>query len=62
MSFIDLFRKAKMFHVEHSVPAIQEGMAERNATRMEAIKREMGDKYILHPNHKKQRLQQPRPV
>ena len=39
-----------------------EGMAERNAARIEAIKAEMGDKYILHPNHKKSRLDEPRPV
>ena len=62
MSFIDLFRKSKMFHVEHPVPPIMEGMAERNAKRLEAIKQEMGDKWILHPNHKKSRLQEPRPV
>ena len=62
MSFIDLFRKSKMFHVEPSYPAIMEGMAERNAKRMEAIKQEMGEKWILHPSHKKSRLNEPRPV
>ena len=62
MSFIDLFRKSKMFHVEPSYPAIMEGMAERNAKRMQAIKEEMGDKWILHPSHKKSRLNEPRPV
>ena len=44
MSFIDLFRKSKMFHVEHFVPPIMEGMAERNKKRIEAIKQEMGKK------------------
>lgn len=39
-----------------------EGMAERNAARMEAIKKEMGEKYILHPSHMKSRLDEPRPV
>jgi hypothetical protein len=39
-----------------------EGMAERNAKRIEAIKKEMGSKYILHPSHKKSRLDEPRPV
>lgn len=39
-----------------------EGMAERNAKRIEAIKNEMGSKYILHPSHKKSRLDEPRPV
>jgi len=62
MSFIDLFRKSKMFHVEHFVPPIMEGMAERNAKRLQAIKDEMGEKWILHPRHKKERLSEPRPV
>ena len=39
-----------------------DGMAERNAKRIEAIKREMGERYILHPSHKKHRLDEPRPV
>jgi hypothetical protein len=39
-----------------------EGMAERNKDRMEAIKKEMGELYILHPRHKKSRLDEPRPV
>lgn len=39
-----------------------DGMAERNAKRIEAIKKEMGEKYILHPSHMKSRLNEPRPV
>ena len=39
-----------------------EGMAERNAARIAKIKEEMGELYILHPNHKKTRLDEPRPV
>lgn len=39
-----------------------EGMAERNAKRMAAIKEEMGTKYILHPSHKRSKLEEPRPV
>lgn len=39
-----------------------EGMAERNAKRMAQIKSEMGEKYILHPSHMKNRLNEPRPV
>jgi len=62
MSFINLFRKTKLFHVEHSVPPIMEGMAERNAKRLQAIKEEKGEKWILHPRHKKERLSEPRPV
>lgn len=34
----------------------------RNEERMEAIKAEMGEKYILHPSHVKGRLDEPRPV
>ena len=39
-----------------------DGMAERNAKRIEAIKQEMGEKWILHPSHTKSRLDEPRPV
>lgn len=39
-----------------------DGMAERNAARMEAIKEQMGTLYILHPDHKKSKLDGPRPV
>lgn len=39
-----------------------DGMAERNAKRIEAIKQEMGATYILHPSHKKSRLEVARPV
>lgn len=39
-----------------------EGMAERNAARIEEIKKQMGEKWILHPSHMKSRLDEPRPV
>ena len=39
-----------------------EGMRERNEARIEAIKQEMGEKYILHPSHTKYKLDEPRPV
>jgi len=39
-----------------------EGMAERNAARIEEIKKQMGPKWILHPSHTKSRLEEPRPV
>lgn len=39
-----------------------EGMAERNAARIEDIKKQMGEKWILHPSHMKSRLDEPRPV
>ena len=34
----------------------------RNQERMEAIKRDMGERWVLHPAHKKSRLDTPRPV
>lgn len=34
----------------------------RNEARIEQIKQEMGSKWILHPDHKKTRLTEPRPV
>ena len=39
-----------------------EGMAERNAERIAKIKEDMGTLYIMHPSHKKGRLDEPRPV
>ena len=33
----------------------------RNQERMEQIKRDMGEKHILHPSHTKHRLGTPRP-
>jgi len=36
--------------------------AKRNVERIEAIKQEMGEKWILHKNHMKGKLDEPRPV
>ena len=38
------------------------GQAQRNKERMDAIKAEMGTKWILHPSHTKKRLKNKRPV
>ena len=38
------------------------GLRERNEARMAKIKEEMGEKWILHPSHKKSKLDAPRPV
>lgn len=59
-NIIDLFRKQESTPCE--MLAIMDGMAARNDARLQAIKDEMGEKYILHPAHKKQRLEAPRPV
>lgn len=61
MTFVDILRKL----VGEQQPFIEvndPGMRERNEARMAKIKEEMGEKYILHPSHKKNRLNQPRPV
>jgi len=39
-----------------------EAMQQRNKTRMDAIKDVMGTTWVLHPEHKKSRLETPRPV
>ena len=57
---IDMFKKQST--VTPQVLMDMEGMRERNEARIEAIKREMGDKYILADCHKKTRLDIPRPV
>lgn len=67
MTMTDTIRKIVLrFQKESNVtPQMlmqMEGMAERNAKRIEAIKKEMGDKYILAPCHMKSRLDEPRPV
>ena len=67
MTMTDTIRKiVERFKKESNVtPQMlmqMEGMAERNKKRIEAIKKEMGEKYILHPSHMKSRLNEPRPV
>lgn len=57
-----LFRRNQVAAPDAAMLAMQAGMAERNAKRMQAIKEEMGEKWILHPAHKKSRLDEPRPV
>ena len=56
----------EMFKKESEVSAYDllgmEGLSARNEARMAKIKEEMGSKYILHPSHKKSRLDEPRPV
>ena len=39
-----------------------QGMRERNEKRMNQVKKEMGDKWILADCHKKTKLDEPRPV
>ena len=61
MSMMDIIRKL----VKQPAPVISvdlDAMRQRNQERIEAIKRDMGEKYILHPSHNKSRLDTPRPV
>ena len=63
MKILDIIRRFK--HEATPTPQIllgMEGMAERNAARIEEIKKQMGKTWILHPDHKKTRLDEPRPV
>ena len=50
--------------VEFYAKLEQEGKAraKRNVERIEQIKQEMGEKYIMHPVHTKGKLDEPRPV
>lgn len=61
MTMIDIIRKL----TKKPQPVVTfdlDGMRQRNQERMEQIKRDMGEKYILHPSHNKTRLDTPRPV
>lgn len=65
MTFVDLFRKIfkrKSSPVPLDMLKELEGLAERNAARINQIKKEMGESYILHPSNTKTRLKEPRPV
>ena len=57
---IDMFKKQST--VTPQVLMDMDGMRQRNEERIEQIKLEMGEKYILHPSHNKTRLDTPRPV
>ena len=63
MKLLDIIRRFKQeATVTPQILLGMEGMAERNAARIEKIKADMGTKYILHPSHKKGRLEIARPV
>ncbi len=59
---IELFKKQAGNDLLSKLEAESAARAKRNAERIEAIKQEMGVKYILHPSHNKTRLDEPRPV
>ena len=65
MTMFDVIRKLAK-PIESDVNAYQlldmDGMRERNEQRIDQIKVEMGEKYILHASHKCGKLDTPRPV
>ena len=63
MTMLDILRKLiKPQEANAKELLVMAGMAERNEARIARIKAEMGEKYILHPAHKKSKLSSPRPV
>ena len=57
---IDSFKKQSEPNANMLVELAE--LQKRNEQRLNAIKQEMGEKYILHPSHMKSRLNEPRPV
>ena len=63
MTMFDIIRKFVKPQEINPVDLMQmAGMRERNEARIAKIKAEMGELYILHPSHKKSKLDAPRPV
>ena len=63
MTMFDIVRKlVKPQECDAKELLVMAGMRERNEARIEQIKAEMGEKYILHPSHKCGKLDTPRPV
>ena len=59
---IELFKRETNNELHDKLQAESIARRKRNEERIEAIKKEMGEKYILHKNHTKTRLDEPRPV
>ena len=57
---IDSFKKQSEPNANMLVELAE--LQKRNEQRIEKIKQEMGELYLLHPSHKKSRLNEPRPV
>ena len=63
MTMFDIVRKLiKPQECDAKELLVMAGMRERNEARIEQIKAEMGELYLLHPSHKKSKLDAPRPV
>lgn len=59
---IESFKRQANQALLEKVEAESAARRKRNEERIEKIKAEMGDKWVLHPSHKKSRLDEPRPV
>jgi hypothetical protein len=59
---IELFKQQANSDLMDKLEAESRARAKRNAERIEKIKAEMGEKYIMHPSHTKGKLDEPRPV
>lgn len=59
---IAMFKQQTNDELLSDIEAESAARRKRNEERMEAIKAEMGTKWVLHPSHKKTKLDEPRPV
>ena len=59
---IAMFKQQTNDKLLSDIEAESAARRKRNVERMEKIKAEMGEKYILHPSHMKHKLDEPRPV
>lgn len=59
---IAMFKQQTNDELLSDIEAESAARRKRNEERMEKIKAEMGEKYILHPSHTRSRLDEPRPV
>lgn len=59
---IELFKQEVNAEFYQKLESESKARAQRNVERMEAIKQEMGEKWIMHPDHMKGKLDEPRPV
>lgn len=59
---IEKFKKETNDEFYAKLEAESKARAQRNEARIEKIKQEMGEKWVLHPSHTKGKLDEPRPV
>ena len=59
---IAMFKQQTNDELHDKLEAESAARRKRNEERMEKIKAEMGERWILHPSHTKTKLDEPRPV